>query len=112
MRRSATLTSFAVQALPRSFELAAEKIGVTKDDIDWFVCHQANMRIINSVARKVGAPKEKVFTNIQYTGNTSAASIAICLGEMMDRGLLKSGQTAVCTSFGAGLTWGSVLFRV
>ena len=103
---------FAVSKIPESMNKAISDAGLTKDDIDWFVCHQANMRIINSVARKVGAPKEKVFTNIQYTGNTSAASIAICLGEMMDKGLLKSGQTAVCTSFGAGLTWGSVLFRV
>ena len=103
---------FAVSRIPMSMQETLDSAGMTADDVDWFVCHQANMRIIESVARKMGVPMERFFTNIQYTGNTAAASVAICLGEMMERGLFKKDMTFLASGFGAGLTWGSILMKV
>ena len=70
------------------------------------VPHQANLRIIEAVADKAGVPMDKVLVNIQHTGNTSAASIPICLDEYKDR--LKKGDKIILTAFGAGFTWGAM----
>ena len=102
---------FAVQALPRSFELAAEKIGVTKDDIDWFVPHQANIRIIETAAKKLGAPMEKFIVTLDHYGNTSSASIPLALCESIEKGLIKRGQKLALIGFGAGLTYGGIILE-
>ena len=91
--------------------LLAPQSGLSLEDIDWFVLHQANKRIIDRVAKRLGAPEEKFFENIQHYGNTSAASIPIALDEMVEKGLLKKGQKIVCVGFGAGLTWGGALLE-
>ena len=80
---------------------------LSADTIDWLVPHQANLRIIEAVSSRAGIPQEKVLVNIQHTGNTSAASIPICLDEFKDK--LKKGDKVLLTAFGAGFTWGSML---
>jgi 3-oxoacyl-[acyl-carrier-protein] synthase-3 len=103
---------FAVSTVPKSINRLLEKAGVTADDIDYFVCHQANIRIIEAVARKCKQPMEKFFINLDEYGNTSSASIAIGLSEMSEKGLLKPGMKIICVGFGAGLTWGGAYLEV
>ena len=88
-----------------------EETGLTLADIDWFVPHQANKRIIDHVAKKLKVPNEKFYQNMMRYGNTSAASIPIALDEMAEQGLLKRGQKVLCVGFGAGLTWGGALLE-
>ena len=83
-----------------------ERNSLTVDDIDWFVPHQANLRIIEAVGSRLGIPNEKVLVNIEEYGNTSAASIPICLNQYKDR--LKKGDKIILTAFGAGFTWGAM----
>ena len=83
-----------------------ERNNITVDDISYIVPHQANLRIIEAVAKKGGIPMEKVLVNIQDRGNTSAATIPICLDECKDR--LKPGDKIILTAFGAGFTWGAM----
>lgn len=83
-----------------------ERNGLSVDDINWLVPHQANLRIIEAVSSRAGVPSEKVLVNIEHTGNTSAASIPLCLDEYKDR--LKKGDKIVLTAFGAGFTWGAM----
>ena len=78
---------------------------LTVNDVDWFVPHQANLRIIEAVGERIGIPAEKILVNIQYRGNTSAASIPLCLDENKDK--LKKRDKIVLTAFGAGFTWGA-----
>ena len=78
---------------------------LTNDTIDWFVPHQANLRIIEAVGDRLGIAEEKILVNIQHRGNTSAASIPLCLDE--NKHLLKKGDKIVLTAFGAGFTWGA-----
>ena len=80
--------------------------GLTVDTIDYLIPHQANLRIIEAVSSRAGIPEEKVLVNIQHTGNTSAASIPICLDEFKDK--LKKGDKLLLTAFGAGFTWGAM----
>ena len=79
---------------------------LTLDDVDWFVPHQANLRIIEAVSSRAGIAPEKVLVNIEYRGNTSAASIPVCLDDHKDR--LKKGDKIILTAFGAGFTWGAM----
>ena len=79
---------------------------LTGEDIDFLVPHQANLRIIEAISRRIDVPDEKVLVNIQYRGNTSAASIPLCLDENRDR--LRKGDKIVMTAFGAGFTWGAM----
>ncbi|MEO0138634.1 MAG: beta-ketoacyl-ACP synthase III [candidate division WOR-3 bacterium] len=90
---------------------ALEKAGITPDKIDWLVPHQANLRIIEATRERLKLPKEKVYVNIDEYGNTSAASIPTALDEMEDKGLLKEGDIVLAVAFGAGFTWGSILFK-
>ena len=88
-----------------------ERSGLTLEDIDWIVPHQANRRIIDTAAKRLGAPVDRFYQNMERYGNTSAASIPIALDEMAEQGLLRRGQKIICAAFGAGLTWGGVLFE-
>jgi len=85
--------------------------GMEAADIDLFIPHQANLRIIEATARKVGIPMEKVFVNVDRYGNTSAASIPIAVDEARRQGVLKKGQVFAGVAFGAGFTWGSAVIR-
>lgn len=102
---------FAVEAIPRCIDEVLEKSQMTLGDIDHVVCHQANERIINHVIKKLKAPKEQFFMNLDHTGNTSAASIPMALNEMYEKGELKTGETLLCVGFGGGLTWAGVLLK-
>lgn len=100
---------FAVSTVPPLMEKTAQKAGVSLDDIDLFICHQANIRIIDSIAKHLKQPKEKFYTNIQEYANTSAASIPLAISEAMDKGIVKEGDKVMLTGFGAGKTWGCIL---
>ncbi len=85
--------------------------GMTVDDIDVFVPHQANLRIIEAVGQRLQVPVEKVFTNVEHMGNTSAASIPLAIIEANEKGILKSGNKILLATFAGGFTWGSALIE-
>ena len=105
------LFKVAVRSMEETARQLLDEHKMTINDIDLFVPHQANQRITDAVADRLGVPAEKVYSNIAHTGNTSAASIPICLDELAEAGRLKPGTTLLMTSFGAGVTWGGVLMR-
>jgi 3-oxoacyl-[acyl-carrier-protein] synthase-3 len=88
-----------------------EKNGLTGDDIAYLVPHQANLRIISATAERMGLSMDKVIVNIQKYGNTTAATIPLCLAELYDEKKIKKGDKLVLSSFGAGYTWGALLLR-
>lgn len=88
-----------------------ERHGLEGEDIDWLVPHQANLRIVDACAERMGLDKSKVMVNIDRYGNTTAATIPLCLSEWWKSGKLRNGQTIVLSSFGAGYTWGAVLVK-
>jgi 3-oxoacyl-[acyl-carrier-protein] synthase-3 len=88
-----------------------ERHGLGGKDIDWLVPHQANLRIVDACAERIGLDKSKVMVNIDRYGNTTAATIPLCLSEWWKSGKLRKGQTIVLSSFGAGYTWGAVLVK-
>lgn len=103
---------FVVQTMPESINNCLEQSGLTPEDIDYLIPHQANMRIIEALAERLQYGEEKVITNIQKYGNTSAASIPIALCEGIEEGKVKLPSKAILTGFGAGLTWGTVIVRL
>jgi 3-oxoacyl-[acyl-carrier-protein] synthase-3 len=102
----------AVTLLPRAVREVCEKAGVTLDEIDWFVAHQANDRINASVRHSLGVPEAKVPSNIASYGNTSAGTIPILVDEMRRDGRLREGQLVCFLALGAGLNWGAALMRM
>ncbi|BCS81391.1 beta-ketoacyl-ACP synthase III [Anaerocellum diazotrophicum] len=96
---------FAVKIMPYAVEKVLEKVGLSSSDIDVFIPHQANIRIIESAAKRLKIPMEKVFVNLHKYGNTSAASIPIALDEAIEEGKIKKGDKIVLVGFGGGLTW-------
>lgn len=100
---------FAVKKIPEAILETLDKAGLSVDDVDWFLLHQANARINQSIARKLKIPIEKVPMNVDHCGNTSGGSVPILLDEVNRKGMLKSGDTIVCAGFGSGLTWGVML---
>jgi 3-oxoacyl-[acyl-carrier-protein] synthase-3 len=103
---------FATRTLGSALREAIRDAGLTSEDIDLFIPHQANMRIIQSAARIAGLPMEKVFVNIQKYGNTSAASIPIALCEALETGRARIGDTLAFVAFGAGLTWAAAVVKL
>lgn len=106
-----TVYKFATQALPNAFENAAGKIGVTKDDIDWFIPHQANVRIIETAAKKLGADMDKFIITLDRFGNTSSASIPLALNAGIEDGRIRRGEKLALIGFGAGLTYGGIIME-
>ena len=96
----------AVVDMLTSSQSVMARNALTSDNLDWFVPHQANLRIIEAVGGRINIPEEKILVNIQHYGNTSAASIPLCLDEYKSR--LKKGDRIVLTAFGAGFTWGAM----
>ena len=86
--------------------------GITADDLDWFVPHQANKRIIDASARKLGIPEEKTVVTVDHHGNTSAASVPLALTEAINDGRIKQGDLVLLEAMGGGFTWGAVLVRI
>ena len=101
----------AVTAMGDSAELILTRNGLTGDDVDLLIPHQANMRIIQSTAKRVKIPMERVITNLDKYGNTSAASIPLAIQDAKDSGRLVPGTLVLLVAFGAGFTWGSALIR-
>jgi len=102
----------AIDLLPRSVRAVCAAARVKLDQIDWFIAHQANQRINDAVREKLEVPAEKVPSNIERYGNTSAATIPILLDEMRRDGRLQAGQLICFLALGAGIHWGSALVRV
>ncbi len=103
---------FTAAAVPEAIDTVLERAGMTADQIDWFVLHQANVRILNMITTRYGLDAEKVYVNIDHFGNTSGASVPLCLDEMKKGGQLQAGQTIVVCGFGGGLTYGAAVIRI
>ena len=101
----------AVEKLAATADTALAKAGLGSDDVDWVVPHQANIRIIQSTAKKLGVDMDRVVVTVQDHGNTSAASIPLALSVGRDRGQIKRGDLVVTEAIGGGLAWGAVVLR-
>ena len=102
---------FAVRGMERAAQEVLDRQNVKIADVDKIIPHQANMRIIETIQDRLEIPKCKFYNNLQYYGNTSAASIPIALDEAYRKGLVKHNDLLLLLAFGAGLTWGSTLLR-
>jgi 3-oxoacyl-[acyl-carrier-protein] synthase III len=102
---------FAVNKVPEAIDKVIFAAGLTIADVDWLILHQANQRIMNAVAERIGLPAEKIISNVADYGNTSAASIPIALNAAVCSGQIKTGDTIATSGFGAGLSWGAAIFR-
>lgn len=111
------IQKFVLRIIPELIVRTIEKANRTPDrtrdyrieDIDLFVCHQANARIFEFPAKKLGIPLEKFYVNVDRRGNCSSTSVLLALREAVEEGRLRKGGLALLTSFGGGLTWGSML---
>ncbi len=110
--QGAAVVRFTARAVPETMERALQKAGMTEADIDWVVPHQANLRILKVIADRFHLSEDKIYVNLDRFGNTSSASIPLCLDEMRRKGLLQKGQKIVCTGFGGGLTYGAIVFQL
>lgn len=102
---------FAVHALKQGIDEVLSETGLTMDDIDYVLCHQANARIIDHTARQYPGSAEKFLMNIETRGNTSAASVPILLSEAVERNTFRPGMRVILAAFGAGLTWSAILME-
>lgn len=102
---------FAVKKVPESVEILLKKTGIPKEEIKYYVLHQANERIIEAAAKRLKEPMDKFPMSISRYGNTSTASIPLLLNEMVEHGMLEPGDKIVMSGFGAGMTWGAVLLE-
>lgn len=103
---------FAVRTVTDKIKDMLEKHNLDINDIDHYVLHQANARIIEQISRGLGLPMDKFYVNVDRWGNTSSATVPICLSEMNEKKIFKPGQKVILAGFGAGLTWGIALMEV
>lgn len=106
-----TVFKNAVTLFPEVIREALDKAGLGISDLDLVIPHQANLRISEMVIRKLGIEKHKLYSNIEYFGNTTSASIPVALGEALEKGLIKDNSMVCLAAFGAGFSWGSSLIR-
>lgn len=102
---------FASRIIPRAIEEACQRAGVSVDEVDLFIPHQANVRIIQAAADRLGQPMEKFYVNVHKYGNTSSASVPVALYEAVEEGRVRPGDLVVLVAFGGGLTWASCALR-
>ena len=102
---------FATREVPRVIQEALDEANVSVDEVDHLLLHQANIRIMETVASRLCVPMEKVITNLSEYGNTSAASIPLALAEAVKSGKVKEGDIIACAGFGAGLSWGASIIK-
>ncbi len=107
-----TVFKLAVTRLPEVTRELLEKADMQLEDLDMVVPHQANLRINEAFKNRMNIPEEKIFNNIQRYGNTTGATIPIALDELIEKGMLKSGDNVMFIGLGAGLTWGGVIYRL
>jgi 3-oxoacyl-[acyl-carrier-protein] synthase-3 len=98
--------------MARALERALDKAGVALDEVDWVIPHQANLRIIDALARRLAIPRDRVIANLDRVANTSSASIPIALDEAIRRGQIQPGDVVAMTAFGAGVTYGAAIVRM
>lgn len=103
---------FVVKILPEYIDKCLNMAGMKAEDVNYFIPHQANQRIIEAVQQRLGYSDDKVISNIKYYGNTSAASVPIALAEGVQSGTIKLPATAILCGFGAGMTWGVAIVRL
>jgi 3-oxoacyl-[acyl-carrier-protein] synthase-3 len=103
---------FATDIMPKAVNEVCERAGISLSDIDLLIPHQANIRIINTAMKSLDIPMDKVYTNLETTGNISSACIPVCLDELYAMGRIKTGMTVCLVAFGAGLTYGSIIMEV
>ncbi len=102
---------YAVTSMVDTARTVLERVGLNAGNVDWMIPHQANLRIIEAAAKRLGIPREKIVVNIERYGNTSSASIPIALSEALDGGRIRDGDLLLFTGFGGGLSWGSIAWR-
>ncbi len=102
---------FATRKIPEAILKTLDEAGLTTDDIDWFLLHQANARINEAIARRLKISMDKIPVNVDHVGNTSGGSVPILLDEVNRQGLLKPGEKVVFAGFGSGLTWGVMIME-
>jgi 3-oxoacyl-[acyl-carrier-protein] synthase-3 len=105
------LFKVAVRSLEEVSRRVLDEAGVSIEKLAIMIPHQANQRITDAIRTRLGVPEEKVYANICRIGNTSSASIPICLDECVRSGRIKKGDLILMSAFGAGVTWGAVLMR-
>lgn len=103
---------FAISSMQDGITSILEKTNIKQEEIKLFIPHQANIRIIHTVAKKLNIPKEKFFTNLEKYGNTSGASVILALCEAFEQKVIKKGDLVMLLGFGAGLTWGSTIIEI
>ena len=103
---------FAVRVLEESARETVAAAGMTLEDVDWLIPHQANVRILEATARKLGLPREKLVVTVDHHGNTSAASVPLALDEYVRAGRIRQGQRLLLQGVGGGFTWGSTLLTL
>ena len=101
----------AVEKLAATAQTTMETAGITSEEVDWIIPHQANIRIIKGIAKKMDLPMERVVVTVQDHGNTSAASIPLAMSVAQSEGKLKKGDLVVTEAIGGGLAWGSAVLR-
>jgi len=102
---------FASRIIPRAIEEACQRAGLSVEEVDVFIPHQANVRIIQAAAERLGQPREKFYVNVHKYGNTSSASVPVALYEAVEEGRVRPGDLVVLVAFGGGLTWASCALR-
>lgn len=103
---------FAVTTFSEIIDETLKKAGVSAEQVDMFVCHQSNARILEAARERFGIPNDKLYVNIDKVGNSSAGSVPLCLDELTRAGRVREGQLVLMVAFGAGLTWGSSLWQM
>lgn len=103
---------FAVSTFPKVIEQTLERVGLSADDVDHFVCHQSNRRILDAARDRFGLAEEKFHININRYGNTVAASVPLVLSDLVEAGRVEPGQRVMFVGFGGGLTWGTSLWQL
>jgi 3-oxoacyl-[acyl-carrier-protein] synthase-3 len=102
----------AVRSMAEACDFALQHAGMTADDVDMLVPHQANIRIIEATAKYAGIPMDRVFVNVDRYGNMSSATVPVALDEAQEQGLIGPGSNILMVAFGAGLTWGAMTLRL
>ena len=110
--RGKEVYKFAVTKFQEIAESLLEETGLTPDDVSQFICHQSNMRIIESAQKKIGLSDDKVYKNIRHYGNSSAGAAALCFDQLWQDGKINRGDVIVMLAFGGGLTWASSAWRI
>lgn len=108
----ASVFKFAVGTFPRLIQETLDKARLTPADVDMYVCHQSNQRILHAARERFGIPEDKLYVNIDRVGNTVGASVPICLDELRKAGRVREGMRVMFVAFGGGLTWGSSLWQL